>query len=474
MIQLPFYLGLFALGACFNLAVGPRRDGALVAVLAFPCGLAVWVLAGVIALAIGVPLGPLIGISSLLAGTAAFGWAALRRGRPTPEVWRPLAMWAALFAVSTAVLCSFSAAKFSGDSHQILRLAHLLGRGAPLEPTVAGYLSDRGIFTIISYSAADVIGASLLYSLAPVLGLSLAALFAVCADRMAQRVGADPRPTRILIALAVVALITTFNPSYHLFYIHMNQGSAIYLLGFAALAWLADSSDDPAFLPPAFLCLAAFSLHRVEAPVFAGLFAVFAFYPGGPSRRALAPWFAGYTIFVAAWMIRFGSVAPADSEFLSAGRAAMLAGAIAACFAGWFLLTTAPFRRLRRLVPVVVAALMAVALVAAFELKPEHMTRSYDALAENVGGLRSGAWGITWWVVALVSALALLAPPLPAGRALFLAVPVAAALTMLLAYGRIPYRIGLGDSANRMFLHYLPIAMLYPLVKLAPRISERR
>ena len=474
MMQVPFYLGLFALGALFNLAVGPRRDGALVAVLGFPCGLALWVISCLAGIALGLPLGQPLGLGLLVVESLLLGAVVASRRRPGRDVLRSIAAWGALFAIGTVVLCSFSVAKFSGDSHQIVRLAHLLGRGAPLDETVVGYLSDRGIFTVVAYAGADVIGMSLLYSMAPVVGLSLAGLFAVGADRIARGAGAQPRPTRILIGLALVGFLSAFNPSYHLVYIHMNQGSALYLLGFFALAWLAEESDEPAwYLWPAFLCLAAFALHRVEAPVFAGLFIVFAFYAGRLPRRAVAPAFAAYTIFMCAWLARFGASAPADSEFLSAGRAAMLVAATAACFVGWLVVTTRPFARLRRFIPALIAGAVVVALVAAFVLKPHHMIRSYDALEANIVGLRSGVWGITWWMVMAMTAVALFLPRLPTGRALVVAVPVAAAITLLLAYGRIPYRIGLGDSANRMFLHYLPLAMTYLVAKFAPHLSER-
>jgi hypothetical protein len=466
VIQLLFYLALFELGALFNLALGPRRDGALVGALAFPCGLALWGLSALVAFAAGLPLTPGLLVASLAGESLLF--AVIAVARRVRAVLRPLGFTAALFTVGAAVLSTFSAAKLSTDSHHILRLAHLLGQGAPLDETVAAYMSDRGVFTVLSYSAADLIGADFLYALAPVLALSFAMLFAIAGTRMARAAGAAPRAAVLAVGLALAAALTAYLPSYHLVYLHTNQGSAVYLLAFIALVWLAEATGDPAHLRPAFLCLAAFALHRVEAPLFAGLFLVMAIYPSDLPRRAIAIPFAAYTLVVCGWLARIGALAPTDSEFLSRSRALALVVAVAACFLAWPVATR--LRRLRRHIPALVALLILAALAAAFARKPDHMISSARALAIDLLDPSLGAWAFTWWAVALALVAALFTPPLAAGRSLFLAAFASAAFTLLLAFGRIPYRVGFGDSANRMFLHYLPLAMLYLIVKLAPHM----
>jgi hypothetical protein len=472
-MQLAFLLALFAVGALFNLALGPRRDGALVGALAFPCGLALWVVPALVAIAAGLPLTTALAVAVLAGEAVLLALLAGRRGLPPPEVLRPLGLVAALFAAAAAALTTFSLAKLSVDSHHILRLAHLVGRGAPLDETVAAYMSDRGVFTVLAYAAADLVAADFLHALAPVLGLSFAILVAVAGARMARAAGASPRAAALLVALALAALLTAYLPAYHLVYVHTNQGSAVYLAGFAACLWLAEAADDPAPLAPAFLCLAAFSLHRVEAPLFAGLFIVMAIYPSHLPRRAVAIPFAAYTALSSAWLVRLGAIAPADSDFLSRSRALALAAAIAACFLAWPLVTAAALRRLRPHIPALVAVLVAAALAAAFAVKPDHMLTAAENLAADLLGPALGAWGVTWWAVGFATLAALfLLPPLATGRSLFLAVALAAALTLLLAYGRAPYRIGFGDSANRMFLHYLPLALLYLVVKAAPHLRR--
>ncbi len=472
MMQVPLYLALFAVGALCNLALGPRRDGALVGALAFPCGLAVWVVSMTVAVAVGVPLGTGFALAAIAGAGLLFAALAARRGLPDRAVLRDAAVCLVLFTAGAIALATFSTAKLSTDSHHILRLAHLLGNGAPLDQTVAAYVSDRGVFTVLSYATGDLIGVEFLYALAPTVGLSYAMLLAVGGYRMARAAGASPRAATAAVSLALAALLSAYLASYHLVYVHTNQGSALYLAAFVLLVWLAEACDEPAHLAPAFLCLTAFALHRIEAPVFAGLFVVMAIVPARLPRRALAAPFAAYTAVSCAWLARLAASVPVDSPFLSSSRALALAAATAACFAAWVLAGAAPLRRAAAYLPGLTAALVVTALAAAFVLRPAHMATSLDALAADLFGLELGAWGITWWAVAACAVLAFFLPPLAAGRSLFLAVPLAAAVTLLLAVPRAPYRVGMGDSANRMFLHYLPLAMLYLVVKLAPGLSR--
>ncbi len=45
------------------------------------------------------------------------------------------------------------------------------------------------------------------------------------------------------------------------------------------------------------------------------------------------------------------------------------------------------------------------------------------------------------------------------GQFLFLSIIGFVMLTMVIVIERVPYRLGWGDSANRMFTHILPIAL---------------
>jgi len=105
----------------------------------------------------------------------------------------------------------------------------------------------------------------------------------------------------------------------------------------------------------------------------------------------------------------------------------------------------------------------AIALVAAFAHRPAHMGASLGFYAANL--FASRWWLGCWWVV-LALWLAGRRLPAPPRTNLFTAgVPLYVALVLLLAYGRIPYRYSLADSASRMMLHVAPLVFYYLALK---------
>jgi hypothetical protein len=134
--------------------------------------------------------------------------------------------------------------------------------------------------------------------------------------------------------------------------------------------------------------------------------------------------------------------------------------------------TTTPLARLRRHVPLLVGLAVLTALAAAFLLAPDHMLRSVRALETNTLGFERALWGYTWWAILVLTLAVVALPGLPVGRGLFLGVPVSVALVLLLAYSRVPYRIGMGDSANRMLVHFAPLALLFIVLKVAPHLPS--
>ena len=75
-------------------------------------------------------------------------------------------------------------------------------------------------------------------------------------------------------------------------------------------------------------------------------------------------------------------------------------------------------------------------------------------------------WGMIW-IFTLVSVILLRgAPHLYFARILSSGVVSFFLLTILISYARVPYRLGWGDSANRMFTHILPIALFYVTLRI--------
>ncbi len=454
MTQAVVYLALHVLGVAFQLAFGPRRAPGLCSALGFVTGLALWVFGALIVI-----VSPLrydavtagIAFAVPLAICAAF---AARRWRPTRRELAVVVGYTAAFAIAAVWLCSFDASRFSVDSRNLVVAGLRLGdRGVPDMEVV----NVRGIFQIVAHSLAAFTGDDFAWALAPVTGLSLAPVMFAIGGRAA------PRP---VAALAAVAVLTTYNITYHLVYIHTNLPSAVYLLGALGLYWLAEREREPAYLPGALVCLAAFSLHRVEGPLFAAIAIAVAVFPTALPRRTIAAGLVIYAAPIALWHLH---LAQSPTRHLTSTIAYAIAGGSLALIPAYLWTPAA----VRRHAPRIVALALAVALAIGAFLHPEAASQTLRALRTNLLDLPLAMWGPTWYVVGALALVSLAVPAPPAGRILSYGA-LCTALAIVLFGMRFPYRAGITDSGNRLALQVLPLAMLYFTVALGPLLRRPR
>ena len=95
--------------------------------------------------------------------------------------------------------------------------------------------------------------------------------------------------------------------------------------------------------------------------------------------------------------------------------------------------------------------------------RPEHMGRCATAILANLTS--EGGWSAWWSLAAGLILLVWAAPPVPHQQVL--TVPLWAVPLGAYAMGamRVPYRLGFGDSANRMMTHIAPLVLLYVLLR---------
>jgi len=102
--------------------------------------------------------------------------------------------------------------------------------------------------------------------------------------------------------------------------------------------------------------------------------------------------------------------------------------------------------------------------------KPEHMMDSITAIIKNM--IESGRWGITWIIFILLLVFSLTQPRVPKEELFFYFISSFFSLLLAISYFRAPFRLGWGDSANRMLTHILPIIILYVLMKTTKGLSK--
>jgi hypothetical protein len=461
--QSVLFLAIHLLGLAVCFALGPRRAAALSCALAFPTGLAVAVLLALAMLVLGVPYGPwtLCSAMAVVAGAAAV--LAARRGLERRDLvvscW-----WTAIFAVACVALTHFNVAILGNDSHTILSLSFAIANAGALPSDIIAVLDKEAVFQILAHSMYGVTARDFLYSLPLILGLSFAAMFALTLWHGLDAVGAASRRRSALVALVTAALFTVSTAGWNFLHLHTNLGSAVYLFGYVALFWVAEVKSDPAYLPPAFICLTGFALHRTETPLVALLFLAVTVTQSELPRRAITGWLALFTVVVGFWHERLAEHV-SGRGFITPTRGRMVWALLVLFFLWWCASGTRLVRRIDRWVPALVVGVCALALIGAFATRPDHMLRSIQHWAINLTELP--LWGHSWFFIPLLILLGLAVRPPPFRVPFAVGLPAYFAFVLLLAYFRIPYRVGQSDSANRMTFHVVPMIFFYLAIKFA-------
>jgi hypothetical protein len=463
--QALLFLAIHLVGLAVSFAIGPRRAPALCCALAFPIGLATAVIVTLAILLAGLPytawtLGGAIGAACAVALVGA-----VRRGIDRRDL-RIAGLWTAAFAIACLTLTRFNVALSTIDSHRILSLAVILSNEGGLSPETAAQLDRQGVFQIIAHSLAGFTRSDFLHGLPLVLGLSFAPMFALTLWHGLGVVGAPIQRRWMAVALVTAALFTISMVDYHILYIHTNLGAGIYLFGYLALFWIAELERDEAWLPTAFLCLIAFALHRTETPLVALLFLVLTVAQSELPRRTLTLWLGLFTAVVAVWYEKLAHHVP-TTAFITPARSRLVWILMAGFFCWWLASETRVVRRINGWLPAAVAGLSGLVVAASFAIKPHHMARSTANWAANLTDLP--LWGNVWLFLPALMLLGLLGRPPRFRHAFTVGLIAYAALVLVLSFFLAnPYRIGLGDSANRMTIHFVPLIFYYLAVKLAP------
>jgi len=474
MSQVFLYLALHLLGVAVCLAFGPRRRTLLCAALGFPIGLAVAVAIELLMLGLGIPFTVATGLGAAALVLSACLAVLRTRGWPEARDWSLLLRWTAGFTVGAALLSVLNFSILTYDSHYIVMTGSILAQDGAFAPSIMERLGDYGVFEVLAHSLVMFTRQTFLFSLAPVFAASTVALFGVVLDLALDALEVRVPRRRLLVALVTAATFSAYMLFRHAFYIHTNLGSATYLFGFCALFWLSEVEESTDALPIAFIALTALGLHRIEAPLVCVLFLSLTVLGSRlPARAVLVP-LAGFTLATIGWYLLLASGVSASSEFLTPGRCYLLAGITVAFFAYAALSSWRPFaflRRWHRYMPALLALVFGLALVAAFALRFHHMQSSAAGWFTCL--LQAPYWEGVWEAIIVLALLGLFAPAPPNRWVFVVGIPAYMALILLLVWKRTPYYNGMGDSASRMAIHLVPLALFYFALKYIPLLARK-
>ena len=476
MTQAWLFIGLYLVGLAVNLAFGPRRHVHWSCASAFLIGLAV-VVGGVhLIIASGAPYLRIVTLGMMLAILVGCGVRIGKHASPSRAELRAIGAWTAGFVVVTLVATSYCVTLLTFDSHYMLILSGSIADDRGLTGDMLGRLNEYGTFQVLAQSMINLTRERMLFSLSTMIGLAGLATFAVTLRYALAVLGVESRWRWAGVALVTATTFTVYMLWRHVFYVHTNLGSAIYLFLFLSCFWLGEVKREAAWLTPAFIALVAFALHRIESPLVAvGFCGITILGTALPARRVVLA-LAAFVAFVAGWYVFLGTAAPPASQLLTATKCYATAAGLVA-FLGYIavalLVRPAWMQALHRRAPLAIVAACGVILVAAIAAKPAHMQLTLTVLVHNL--VTDQGWRGVWPAIAILGVLAVLTRPrVPAGDLLAYSVPYALLMIAILGFGREPYRPGVGDSGARMAIHVIPVVFFYFGLAFLPVALPRR
>ena len=311
-------------------------------------------------------------------------------------------------------------------------------------------------------SLSDMVGRDYLAALGPLFGVFGLGLFAWLALEV-TRVALGRRKRLILVGTAILFLLSSNRLVYDSFYINTHIQMASYLLIAVAGTWLAVSRGLSRWAIPSGLALAVTLVFRPEAPLVVAivLVTVAASRANMSIRLAMTlPTLAVGTLWYGLGLWRYAAhgdeISPTAPVF---GSLVAIAVAVVLCLMSGAA-RARPWARWLDLGGVAGLALLLAFYVAT---DPTVLGMSIEATARNL--VRDGFWLLTWVAAIALLVIALIVQVIPDARVW--TVPI---IGFALLYWALPYvregawRVGAGDSGNRILAHYLAVSLIFLLL----------
>lgn len=471
--QVLFLFGLYVLGVYFGLLFKRDLPVTVIAVTGFLWGALFWVLGGMCLLVAAIAYTPASMIIYL--GILVSVFSIIHARRKTWRLSRREIFW--LLAIATFFLLVLITASYfnlsttSPDSIVLISTGRRMAYEG-LSDTVMKELSLRGVYMPVLQSASSFLGDGYLYAAQPGIGVTFTLVFFFLSHWIIGQLGSKKRLNLMSSILTSLALFSTYFIVFQFFYINTNTISALYLFVAVSAFWLGLIEDKRSWLVFGMLALLGFSLARTEAPLFALVFLLLVVgvdrIPYRVRLRATLP----YAILLILWYLyllwRMGD----GTQILNPERTLVILVALVGF--GFFILISEGRWIKGKILPylpwIMIGALLLI-LLSMVLLKPGHMKDSVYYIFMNMLGF--GWWGITWLVISILYMISLKGPSLPYEGIFSYGIPSFFSLVVALSFFRVPYRLGWGDSANRMMVHILPIIALYLMMKAVKASSGR-
>lgn len=426
--------------------------------LALPVGAAVYLMVALLGLAMAATLDPDLALL-VTTGVGIVGAAlAIRTGAWDGKLLGWAVATAVLAAITVLVARTYHLTRLTPDSLRYLLFSSDIRLPDALHEIHRSDLITRQMGLPSLHALSALSDRRYLASIGPLFGVSGLGFFIWLTWRSTRRVATHRRLS--LVTAAVIFLGTSNRLVYDVFYINTHIEVAVYLLIAISGSWLAVTTRNSSWALPAGLALAATLLFRAEAPIVAGivLVALGACRTGWPTRLVMVT----PTLFVSAlWYgVILWRFAP-DGDAIS--LMAPVFGSLIVVLGGTSLVLAGGVKRLSPLIRhadwVMLAAILATLAVMSVR-DVDILVRSVEATVANLTG--SGLWLLTWPAAIVLLTVALMVHGVPAGRVWTTSIVGFGLLFWLLPFVREgAWRIGAGDSGNRILAHILSVLVAF-------------
>jgi hypothetical protein len=427
--------------------------------LSLPIGAAAYLIVALVSLVFVGTLDPAITLLAVLGLGLVVAAVSLVKG----GIRRDDVLWM-LMGVGIAVVTALAArqwhlTRLTPDSLRYLLASNDLVLTEGLREMNATDLVTRQVGLPALQSLSDMVGRRYLASLGPLFGVFGLGLFAWLALDVTQGV-LGRRNRLILVGTAILFLVSSNRLVYDSFYINTHIQMASYLLISVAGIWLAVSRGLSRWAIPSGLALAVTLVFRPEAPLVVAIVLVTVAASRADMSIRLAmtlPTLAVATLWYGLGLWRYAAggdeISPTAPVF---GSLVAIAVAVVLCLASGAD-RARPWARWLDLAGVAGLALLLAFYVAT---DPTVFGLSIEATARNL--VRDGFWLLTWVAAIALLVVALIVQAIPDARVW--TVPI---IGFALLYWALPYvregawRVGAGDSGNRILAHYLAVSVLF-------------
>lgn len=392
---------------------------------------------------------------------------ALRRGSDRATMRSTLTVGAvtALATGAAGVLASMlNATRLTPDSLSYLAVADILTEPAALERLRSFTIEARNLSTGALHTLGSLDGRPYSEIVTPVVtGFGTVAMLML----VGRSVTDHPRALRrAVVGMTAVFCLLAGRPLYDAFFVNSHGPLMVWFFAMVASGYMSAREGDTSWAVVAAIVAPAVLVARPEGPILVtiGLLPMVT-HRSVPLKRRWLPIIPSLVVAVA-W---FGAAALAHPDLLGLSPSdpalpgvAMVAGVvIAAALAS----RESAFRVASALPWVVAVALGSIALYGAYA-DPGSMIATLQATATNL--TTEGGWGLTWPVLLVLLAVAIACDPLPHAR--LLVAPIAGFAALYWAspvFREGSYRVGTGDSGNRMLAHVFLVVAFYIVVTIS-------